>query len=233
MIRSLPHRLLYQALLATLLVGAPCLAVAQNSVLAVDSASRARPAVTGGLGLTEAVLPVGGSPALTVFIDLAGPAAGRSRVVAGIAYAREVGTSGSCCGPNPGYTYQEEALSLSLGRELRLGSPGAGELWIDARYQPTLAHTIRHGSQEDFVPSPTRWQFSGTIGSMGLTARWPLRGQLRASVGARLHVDVGAVALGGRPRTGLGFILGVARQRSSPPEPSAGEQAAAADAPRR
>lgn len=233
MIRSLPPQLPALVSLAILLVGGSSLAMAQDSVTVVHSTPRSLAPVTAEIGVTEAILPIGASPALSVFIGWGGPAAARSRVLAGVAYARELGTSGSCCGPNPGYTYQEEALSLTLGRELRMGFQGVRELWIDARYQPTWTHTIRHGSQEDFVPSATPWQFSGTIGSMGLTARWPLQGQLRASAGARIHMDVGSVLLGGRPRTALGLILGVERQRSSGSQSSAGTQAGAADAARR
>jgi hypothetical protein len=120
--------------------------------------------------------------------------------VVGVAYSRELRTSGRCCGPNPGYTYREGALSLSLGREVRLISANATSLWFDARYHPTWAHTIRRGSQEDFVPSPTRWQFSGTIVGLGLGARWPISARLRATAGLRLQADVGeAMVRGGFP----------------------------------
>ncbi len=84
-------------------------------------------------------------------------------------------------------------------------------VWIDARYHPTWAHTIRRGSQEDFVPSPTRWQFSGTIIGLGLGTWWPVSARLRATAGLRLQADVGeALVRGGFP-SAVRLDVGVGR----------------------
>lgn len=163
-----------------------------------------------GVGWVSAVLPLGGQPGVSLAADFSAPGRGRTRPLLGVAYAREVNSSSRCCGPNPGYTYQEGALSVSLGQEVRLISTGAARVWADARYHPTWAHTIRRGSQEDFVPPPTQWQFSGTIASLGLAARWPVSGRLRATANLRYQADLGeAVVRGGFPSAvRLGVSLG-------------------------
>jgi hypothetical protein len=160
------------------------------------------------LGWAEAIPPVGSNSALSASIDLARPGTGRTRLVAGLTYSRELESHGACCGPNPGYSYQEEALALSGGPEFTLASTGALGLAADVRYQPTWSHTIRRGSQEDFEPSPTRWQFSPWIASTGMTLRWPLPRGFHGSAGARVQLDAGGVTLGGLVRPTFGVNLG-------------------------
>lgn len=179
---------------------------------APDGSARTAPPelsrITVSVGWAEAILPVGSNAALSASVDLARPGTGRRRLVAGLTYARELESHGSCCGPNPGFSYQEEALSLSAGPEFTLSSTGALSVAVDLRYQPTWSHTIRHGSQEDFEPSPTRWQFSPWVASTGMTLRWPLPSGFQGSAGALVQLDAGGMTLGGAVQPAFGLNLG-------------------------
>lgn len=93
-------------------------------------------------------------------IQVINPPEAKLRWVGGLEYSRQLGTDGDCCGPEPGYTYQEEAVRVGVGGEFTLLRVGDQSLSFDARYQPTLYHTIRHGSQPEFQPSPTEWRLN-------------------------------------------------------------------------
>lgn len=171
--------------------------------------AHALPTITVGAGWANGVAPVGTSSAFSLSVDVARPTSGPVRWVAGLGYSREVNSSGSCCGPNPGFSYRVEALALSVGPELLLARHGASSLSVDARYQPTWYHNIRRGSQADFQPPPTEWNFSPLMGSVGTTARWPLASGLQGSLGARLQLNPSDVSQGGPVRRSFGLSLGV------------------------
>jgi hypothetical protein len=143
---------------------------------------------------------------VVVGADYAAASRGRTRFIAGLGYARQLSKYGECCGPDPGYTYQEESLTVAFGAETDLVRGRYLTLAVDARYQPTLYHTMRHGSQPAFNPGPTEWHRDLGMASVGATSRFPLTDRFHGVLNARVPVEL--QVLGGMRRAYL-LSLGV------------------------
>ncbi|MEJ2186066.1 MAG: hypothetical protein P8Z36_09030 [Gemmatimonadota bacterium] len=131
------------------------------------------------------------------------------RWVFGAAYARELGSHGSCCGPNPGYTYQLETIEASAGIEVPLFVRHGWSLAIDGRFSPMLYREIRRGFQADFQPGPTAWHFTPQILSIGTTIRAATIAHYQLSLRFRTRVLLDALPHGQIPRTGWSIGVGV------------------------
>jgi hypothetical protein len=139
----------------------------------------------------------------------AGPRAEGARWIFGVAYARELQSHGSCCGPNPGYSYQLETLEASAGVEVPLWSSSAGSLAIDGRANPFWYHTIRRGSQPDFEPGPTAWHSALSVLSFGATGRVTVAERYQIGLRFRSWVHLGGLPFGHvRSEWSLGVGLG-------------------------
>jgi hypothetical protein len=118
------------------------------------------------------------------------------RWVFGLAYARELQSHGSCCGPSPGYSYQLETFEASAGVEVPLLTRTAWSLAIDGRANPLWYHSIRRGSQPDFDPPPSSWHSTMSVLSFGATVRALAAEQYQMSLRARTWVRFGGFPLG-------------------------------------
>lgn len=163
------------------------------------------------LSLLSRVLPSGSTPAVGAGIDYAQPTNGASRLIGGIAYSLQIAPTGECCGPNPGFTYQEHALTIGVGAETVLRTAKDFELTADLRYEPTMYHTLRHGSQDDFEPSPTTWRFFPWLFSTALAGRKPISDSVLGSVGGRARFSVADLGWGAL-RPGLELSMGFSRR---------------------
>jgi hypothetical protein len=170
-----------------------------------DSSVRASPRTEFTIGVAHRVLPHGDKPAPTVSVLMRGRS---DRWVGGVAYARESSPSSVCCGPNPGFTYQEQVVSLIVGREFTVSSQMPG-VALDLRYEPSLYNSIRRGSQADFHPPPTGWHRAPWIVSAGASVRGRISPDLHGSITARARANMDSLPLGGRTRPVFEFSAGV------------------------
>ena len=175
-----------------------------------DSAQRTP--LEGTLGVISHMPPGVDRPGIIVGAQTGFGVSRSVRYVLAAAYLRELGSSPiRCCGPNPGFGYKQEAVLLGVGPEFRLTSTGA--LALDLQYNPTFHHTIRRGSQADFRPSPTRWQGSLAVGSIGAAWRWRLANARSLRVGVRAYADLSPPVLlaRGKPVPWITAMVGFGR----------------------
>lgn len=159
-------------------------------------------------GVVSAVSPNGEHPAMAFGIQGMPRATRRVRAIFGLGFVREFTSYENCCGPNPGYTYREEAVRLSMGAETVVARRSRSSSTIDVRYDPTWYHTVRRGDAELVLPPPS-WKRSLSQGSVGATLRWSVAAKLHPSLSARIHVNAAPVTSLGLPRANLGINLGV------------------------
>ena len=157
-------------------------------------------------GLVPRLMPIGSGLALQLGVNAA-PSA-RWRWVYGAAYAREFESYGSCCGPNPGYSYQLETVEASGGIEFPLLIRPRGNLAVDGRVSPIWYHEIRRGYQEDFQPGPTSWHFKPAILSFGATGRASPSGSYQIGLRARAWLDLAWLPYEAPVRSSIAVIVG-------------------------
>lgn len=180
----------------------------QNGLSAQDSTDRAKPDWEARAGAAYGLVPGGLGVALHAGVQTT-RGTGRSRWIVGAQYGREIGSHGACCGPNPGYSYQLEALELSVGAEVSLFERDDWHLALEGRATPTWTHSIRHGSQADFQPGPTTWHLNPDLFGVGAVARAPLSTALYGIIRVQLRQDFEALLHGFvRPAWNLEFGIG-------------------------